>query len=229
MYDKQYRMVKWFFALLVSTTAGLGFYAALTQPTADDIISVYYSIVIGCQLIQLYVLLKYHHLLGIYQVAIIFQVIAAVFAWKVYNFLSTSVNAVVVSLCCITDATYVGAVIEQALCQDLNTRSLYQPFVAQNENTTYVGAVVEQALSTDFTSRTLYQPFIAQNEDTSLTVQCTICLDDVVEPGQQEGVRLQCGHVFHQRCIDGWLGSSMNRGLSCPNCRASLTSVQVDE
>ena len=38
---------------------------------------------------------------------------------------------------------------------------------------------------------------------------CTICLEDV------SNVPLECGHIFHNKCIDKWL----EENDTCPNCR----------
>jgi len=43
---------------------------------------------------------------------------------------------------------------------------------------------------------------------------CSVCLYDFAE---EEDVRgLQCGHWFHQNCVDNWL---VNHRNSCPLCR----------
>ncbi len=44
--------------------------------------------------------------------------------------------------------------------------------------------------------------------------QCPICL----ESEESNIVRLRCGHVFHQACIEGWLTNHE----TCPNCRADV-------
>jgi hypothetical protein len=41
--------------------------------------------------------------------------------------------------------------------------------------------------------------------------QCTICLEKQIGGG----VKLKCGHIFHQECISMWF----NRKNSCPTCR----------
>ena len=42
---------------------------------------------------------------------------------------------------------------------------------------------------------------------------CTICLEQI-----QFGATLECGHVFHEKCINKW----SKQGNDCPNCRARL-------
>ncbi|KAK9074824.1 hypothetical protein SSX86_003143 [Deinandra increscens subsp. villosa] len=46
---------------------------------------------------------------------------------------------------------------------------------------------------------------------------CAICLAEYVD-GDEIRVLPQCGHGFHVRCIDKWLGSH----ASCPSCRQVL-------
>jgi len=213
-------MLKWAFAFLHSTTAGLGLYSVITKP-ADDMYNVYSSIVVGCQVMQLYVLFKYYMLQGIFMVAIMFQAISTMGAWKLYNFDASSFNQVLVSMCVCTGASYVGAIVEQALFpnSDYSTNTLYQPFVRENEQRLFPDS--------DYPTNTLYQPFVSEN--VTLTIQCSICLEDVQQSEDAEGVKLSCEHVFHKRCIDGWLAPGMNRWASCPNCRTSLNYVVVDE
>ena len=43
--------------------------------------------------------------------------------------------------------------------------------------------------------------------------ECAICMDEL-SPGAV-GVRLKCGHVFHERCCVRWLGTR----TTCPLCR----------
>ncbi|KXJ84214.1 hypothetical protein RP20_CCG016671 [Aedes albopictus] len=49
-------------------------------------------------------------------------------------------------------------------------------------------------------------------DDTSDS-NCTICLISVNDEGAK--TKLVCGHLFHKRCINGWLQHSK----FCPNCR----------
>jgi hypothetical protein len=45
---------------------------------------------------------------------------------------------------------------------------------------------------------------------------CAVCLSELEA---EDGVRLlPCMHVFHTRCIDGWLG----RSKLCPSCKGDL-------
>ena len=46
-------------------------------------------------------------------------------------------------------------------------------------------------------------------------VRCSVCLGDIEE---NDKYKLDCGHVFHTRCIVQWFRSCS--GGPCPNCRA---------
>ena len=46
-----------------------------------------------------------------------------------------------------------------------------------------------------------------------LTNECAICLDNF-NAGEQLRV-LDCGHYYHQQCVDPWL----EKGKNCPKCR----------
>ncbi|KAI0493535.1 hypothetical protein KFK09_023653 [Dendrobium nobile] len=47
--------------------------------------------------------------------------------------------------------------------------------------------------------------------------ECPICLAEFVQ-GDEIRLLPQCGHGFHVRCVDTWLGSNS----SCPSCRKIL-------
>lgn len=50
-------------------------------------------------------------------------------------------------------------------------------------------------------------------KDSTETGECSICLEDIRY--RQKVRELQCKHVFHPDCIDGW----MNESRKCPMCR----------
>ncbi|KAG9136993.1 hypothetical protein Leryth_013838 [Lithospermum erythrorhizon] len=54
-------------------------------------------------------------------------------------------------------------------------------------------------------------------KSTVVEEDCVICLTEYVD-GDEIRVLPQCGHRFHVRCIDTWLGSHS----SCPSCRQIL-------
>ncbi|KAF3330630.1 RING-H2 finger protein ATL11 [Carex littledalei] len=70
------------------------------------------------------------------------------------------------------------------------------------------------------TSIELFQEETGSDAD----AQCSICLGGLVD-GDKVKVLPKCCHVFHQECIDMWLGSHS----SCPLCRASLVARPVVE
>ena len=61
-------------------------------------------------------------------------------------------------------------------------------------------------------------------DDSSTTVEsgdsddhlCVICIGGL--EAHEGGVRLPCGHLFHESCVAEWL----RRNSSCPHCRAQL-------
>lgn len=52
---------------------------------------------------------------------------------------------------------------------------------------------------------------------------CTVCLDGFGDSRIQ--TFLNCGHAFHQDCVDHWFRSNP----SCPNCRKPLVDFEADE
>lgn len=50
---------------------------------------------------------------------------------------------------------------------------------------------------------------------------CSICLQSV-KAGTYASA-LQCGHIFHKRCITRWI----TKGQSCPMCRAQITCMNL--
>ncbi|GKV21874.1 hypothetical protein SLEP1_g31811 [Rubroshorea leprosula] len=57
-----------------------------------------------------------------------------------------------------------------------------------------------------------------------VSVECAICLGEFVE-GVEIKVLPHCGHGFHVRCIDTWLGSHS----SCPSCRQILVVARCQK
>ncbi len=47
---------------------------------------------------------------------------------------------------------------------------------------------------------------------------CTICLEHLLD--KQQVYRLQCNHLFHESCWDGWVATpAYTEDPACPNCR----------
>lgn len=55
-------------------------------------------------------------------------------------------------------------------------------------------------------------PDINMNEQNGMDNQCIICLQTMVT-----AKKLKCGHVFHLRCVKGWI----EKKSSCPACRST--------
>ena len=51
---------------------------------------------------------------------------------------------------------------------------------------------------------------------------CSVCLEEIEEGGRHR--LLQCGHVFHMRCIDEWLCKDAH----CPNCKTDLRTRESE-
>ena len=51
-----------------------------------------------------------------------------------------------------------------------------------------------------------------------MSVSCPICQEDIHFCDEEISV-LNCGHLFHQRCLQRWLDTD----LICPECRAEVT------
>lgn len=52
---------------------------------------------------------------------------------------------------------------------------------------------------------------------------CTICTENLMDPlGENQSVRVSCGHVFHFACVEQWFESS--HGRKCPCCNSTCTS-----
>ncbi|KAL1553811.1 RING-type E3 ubiquitin transferase [Salvia divinorum] len=49
---------------------------------------------------------------------------------------------------------------------------------------------------------------------------CVVCLDNLVQLGNGEVARLDCGHQYHQRCIRNWL----NVNNTCPLCKTTVVN-----
>ena len=56
----------------------------------------------------------------------------------------------------------------------------------------------------------------AKTDDDDNSFMCTICQEEYND--ETEVLCLPCTHLFHEKCIDGWLGKS----IECPNCRSNI-------
>lgn len=61
------------------------------------------------------------------------------------------------------------------------------------------------------------------------TSDCAICMTSVLS-----GTKTPCGHVFHNNCMQKWLGSTMLRCMekdsgTCPMCRSTISDNAILE
>ena len=57
----------------------------------------------------------------------------------------------------------------------------------------------------------------AKTDDDDNSFMCTICQEEYHD--ETEVICLPCTHLFHEKCVDGWLRKS----VECPNCRSDIT------
>lgn len=87
---------------------------------------------------------------------------------------------------------------------------------------------------------TFCKPVASVPKDTSCSV-CVTKIDDAEQDKDDRPISTQCGHMFHELCLDKWVNDSgMKASNTCPSCRAvlckprervhvSLNAVSVDE
>lgn len=56
----------------------------------------------------------------------------------------------------------------------------------------------------------------AKTDDDENSFMCTICQEEYSD--EIEVICLPCTHLFHEKCINGWL----NKSVECPNCRSNI-------
>merc|ERR1712086_535345 len=61
------------------------------------------------------------------------------------------------------------------------------------------------------------------DQEMSCAPQCAICLEDTYDNDDRRPSALQCGHLFHAACIQGWL----KKKPCCPTCKGGTTRSQV--
>ena len=64
-------------------------------------------------------------------------------------------------------------------------------------------------------------------EGATSTDDCAVCMTPV-----QSGTKTPCGHLYHNRCLQRWLGSTLMRGDahgSCPMCRHLIPHASIVE
>jgi hypothetical protein len=57
--------------------------------------------------------------------------------------------------------------------------------------------------------------------------ECSICISPIEgnldKNGQLDNVFIDCGHAFHTKCFQGWMNSTTDYPIPCPNCRVPYT------
>ena len=68
----------------------------------------------------------------------------------------------------------------------------------------------------------------AESEDKEGSKICSICLDEINnDHNNVEGIKLQCGHFFHIKCLSEWtIGQNKTK---CPYCRAEIDNNTKSE
>jgi hypothetical protein len=70
-------------------------------------------------------------------------------------------------------------------------------------------------------------PFSALPVGSEINSSCTICLNDYT--GEDEVMKLPCGHVFHTGCIESWLSISQLCPVDRTNVATLLSTQSEDE
>ena len=69
-----------------------------------------------------------------------------------------------------------------------------------------------------------------KNKDCMIKSDCTICLEKINfgRFKKDKFISLECSHVFHFGCLQGWVSSEMEKGRSakCPICRGELKELR---
>ena len=51
---------------------------------------------------------------------------------------------------------------------------------------------------------------------------CTICIENL----EKNITELECGHIFHSKCIIEYAATTANKRIPCPICRAHVIEIQ---
>lgn len=75
-----------------------------------------------------------------------------------------------------------------------------------------------------------FQPVIGDRAPVMLQLQqqgqCSVCMDPVEE--EQLAMRIGCGHLFHQICLQTWANSNEASSSSCPLCRQDFNMLNAE-
>ena len=83
-------------------------------------------------------------------------------------------------------------------------------------NTNYVQNLTDYDINVELTNQGLINNHMSEEEIEKINI-CNICLSEI-----EKGKYLNCGHVFHLKCIKEWV--SLN--AKCPICKMSIITEQ---
>ncbi|VVB15791.1 unnamed protein product [Arabis nemorensis] len=93
--------------------------------------------------------------------------------------------------------------------------------------------IIAQAKGRDLSQRTLYMIIVVKLTQKEYLVvpapstdqeTCAICLETMSESKTSPISQLpNCGHLFHEQCLNKWLGQQQN---SCPLCRQAVDNLR---
>ena len=74
----------------------------------------------------------------------------------------------------------------------------------------------------------LVLPENIDSTDTS-KLTCSICLDNIKlqRKTKEKVVQLNCGHIYHQKCISKWCFGDITSVANCPLCRESMDHIVI--
>ena len=85
--------------------------------------------------------------------------------------------------------------------------------------------IQKSGLSKNFVKKLNNQNF-GQIKGESNQQECSICIETInLDKQKKDIVVLNCGHIFHKRCIDKWAINTPN----CPMCRKNICDVEVNK
>lgn len=53
---------------------------------------------------------------------------------------------------------------------------------------------------------------------------CSICFETI-----DHAVHTECGHIFHNKCLERWIKTSKHFNATCPLCRFEMKKSMIDE
>lgn len=186
-----------------------------TYSTNDVNTSVFLSLLLVCELMQLVCFCMSIEISGVMMLNGTITFIGVFFAVKVDNSIANTTSAflivLLISLCCmhvlvlvvlwcVNSDEYVTSYFGRCY---MYIRSKYRRVVGVKRYVQLLPSIENELNEGE--------------SEPKESKECSICLSNSSE-GASTFVRLPCQHLFHQTCIDGWLENHD----SCPNCRANV-------